>query len=326
MLDKKGKRAMKKRGRYLLYLLPTTIVIGAIVLSVLFATGTLHPTQRVDAAPITVDDVHTMSRAHAIVPLRLLQEQAIDMKAETALPKCLNSTALPLCYSPLQIRQAYGVQPLLDAGITGKGLTIALIEIFQNPTVQEDLQLFDKEFGLADPQLQVIAPFGTTPFDPKDPVQTDFANETALDVEWAHAMAPDATIAVIQGNPEDETVQGQLTALLKAAQFAVQQDIADVISMSFGDSEQCLGRDFIKQAHAIFQQARAQKQTVLASAGDTGSADLQCDDQGKVVTLVQSASYPASDPLVTTVGGTTLLAGKTGTYQSETTWNEANNG
>src|SRR5262249_7165185 len=152
--------------------------------------------------------------------------------------------------------------------------------------------------------------------DPKDPVQTGFAAETALDVEWAHAMAPDASIVVIQANPENESGLGQLTALMKAAQFAVQQNIGDVISMSFGDSEQCLGSAFVKQSHAIFQQARAQKQTVLASSGDTGSADFHCDAQGNVVTLAQGISYPASDPLVTSVGGTTLLAGKTGTYQS----------
>jgi len=96
--------------------------------------------------------------------------------------------------------------------------------------------------------------------------------------------------------------------------------------MSFGDSEQCLGADFIKQIHPIFQQARDQKQTVLASAGDIGSADRVCDAKGKVVTVTQGASYPASDPLITAVGGTTLTTGQDGTYQSETTWNDSNQG
>ena len=77
------------------------------------------------------------------------------------------------------------------------------------------------------------------------------------------------------------------------------------------------------RVHAIFQQARAQKQTVLASAGDNGSGVIQCDANGQVVNIAQGVNYPASDPLVTSVGGTTLLAGATGTYQSETTWNDA---
>jgi subtilase family serine protease len=317
---------MKKRRRYFLYLLPTGLVISAIVLSVLLGTGVLHPTQKVGAAPISTVNPQKLSDLTAITPMHPLWNQAINMATSPALPKCLKSTALPLCYSPQQMRQAYLTQPLLDAGITGKNRTITLIEAFQDPTIRTDLQLFDKTFGLADPQLNVIAPFGSTPFNPKDPLQTGFSGETALDVEWAHAMAPDATIDVIQANVRQETLKGQLIALLQAAQFAVQNDIGSVISMSFGASEQCIGAAFIKQAHAIFQQARAQKQTVLASAGDSGSAGQVCDANGNVVNLAQAASYPASDPLITTVGGTTLLAGPTGTYQSETTWNEANQG
>jgi subtilase family serine protease len=317
---------MKKQRRYFLYLLPTAIVISITVLGIVFGTSTLHPTQKAGAAPINVKKLATMSDLAAILPMQPMWEQAVNMATAQPLPACLKSTALPRCYSPQQMRQAYGVQPLLDAGITGKGRIITLIEAFQDPTIQTDLQLFDSEFGLANPQLNVITPFGSTPFNAKDPAQTGFAGETALDVEWAHAMAPDATIDVIQANVQQETLQGQLTALLQATQFAVQQNIGSVISMSFGTSEQCLGAAFIQQAHTIFQQARAQKQTILASAGDSGSGVVQCDANGQVVTLAQGVNYPASDPLITSVGGTTLLAGPTGTYQSETTWNDAQQG
>jgi subtilase family serine protease len=267
-----------------------------------------------------------MSDLATILPMKPMWEQAVDMATAQLLPACLKSTALPRCYSPQQMRQAYGVQPLLDAGITGKGRIITLIEAFQDPTIQTDLQLFDREFGLPDPQLNVMTPFGSTPFNPNDPVQTAFAGETALDVEWAHVMAPDATIVVIQANVQQETLQGQLSALLQATQFAVQQNIGSVISMSFGTSEQCLGAAFIQQAHAIFQQARAQKQTILASAGDSGSSVVQCDANGNAVTLAQGVNYPASDPLITGVGGTTLLVDNTGAYQYETTWNNAQQG
>jgi subtilase family serine protease len=195
-----------------------------------------------------------------------------------------------------------------------------LIEAFDDPTIRTDLQLFDKTFGLPDPQLKVIAPFGVPPFDPKDPQQTGFAGETALDVEWTHVMAPDAAIVVVQAKSTS------LTEISKAIQFAVQKNIGDVISMSFGAGEQCVDSKVIEQLHAVFQQARTQKQTLLASAGDSGSAAQDCDVSGNLVTLTQGASHPASDPLVTSVGGTTLLAGKTGVYQSETTWNEADKG
>ncbi len=311
---------MKKPGRYFLYLLPATLVIGAVVLGVLLGTGALHPSQKADAASNATGDIQKISDLGSILPLRPVWKEAVNMTTSPALPKCLESTALPLCYSPQQMREAYGVQRLLDAGITGKGRTIILIEAFDDPTVRTDLQLFDKTFGLPDPQLKVIAPFGVPPFDPKDPKQTGFAGETALDVEWAHVMAPDAAIVVVQAQDTS------FTEISKALQFAVQKNIGDVISMSLGAGEQCIESTSIEQMHASFQQARTQKQTVLASAGDSGSAAEDCDVNGNLVTLTQGVSYPASDPLVTSVGGTTLLAGKTGTYQSEATWNEADKG
>jgi subtilase family serine protease len=314
---KKGKLAMKKPRRYFLYLLPAALVISAVVLGVLFKTGVLQP---VSAAPGVASNAQKISTLGSILPLRPLWPQAVDMATTPDLPACLDSAKLPLCYTPQQIRQAYGVQPLLDIGITGKGQTITLIEAFDDPTVKTDLQTFDKVFGLPDPKLKVIAPFGVPPFDPKDPKQTDFAGETALDTQWAHALAPDATIVVIQAKDTSTT------EISKAIQFAVQQNIGDVISMSFGGSEQCITAEEVQQMHTIFQQARTQKQTLLASAGDSGAAATDCDVNGNVVTLTQGVTEPASDPLVTSVGGTTLLASKTGVYQSETTWNEANQG
>src|SRR5437667_6686752 len=176
---------MKKQRRYFLYLLPSAIVISTIVLGIVFGTSTLHPMQKVGAAPLNVKKLATMSDLAAILPMQPMWEQAVNMATAQPLPTCLKSTALPRCYSPQQMRQAYGVQPLLDAGITGKGRIITLIEAFQDPTVQTDLQIFDSQFGLANPQLNVMAPFGSTPFNPKDPAQTGFAGETALDLEWA---------------------------------------------------------------------------------------------------------------------------------------------
>jgi subtilase family serine protease len=317
MMYKKGKLAMKKPGRYFLYLLPTALVISAVALGILFRTGVL---QKVNAAPGATGNAQKISTLGSILPLRPVKDQVVNLTNTSKLLECLDKTELPLCYTPQQIRQAYGVQPLLDAGITGKGQTIALIEAFDDPTVKTDLQRFDKIFGLPDTQLKTIAPFGVPPFDFKDPEQTGFASETALDTQWAHAMAPDATIVIIQAK------DAAISEIFKAVQFAVEQNIGDVISISLGISEQCTLTEEIKQAHASFQQARDQKQTILASAGDSGSADADCDANRNLVTLTQGVSLPASDPLVTSVGGTTLLAGKTGVYQSETTWNEADQG
>jgi subtilase family serine protease len=317
---------MKKPGRAFLYLLPTALVVSAVVLGILFETGAWRLPKFAGAAPAATNNAQSIATLRNILTLRPVWDKAVklastDKPSPEELLKCLKSTEVPTCYTPQEMRQAYGVQPLLDAGITGKGRTITLIEAFQYPTIQEDLQLFDKLFGLPDPQLKVIAPFGSLPFDFNDPEQTGFAGETALDAQWAHVMAPDANIVVIQA--KDTSIK----EINKAIRFAVEKNIGDVISMSFGAGEQCVGEELRNEMHKIFQQARAQKQTLIASAGDSGSATQDCDVNGNVLTLTQGTNLPASDPLVTSVGGTTLLAEKkTGTYQSETVWNEADQG
>ena len=136
---------MKKLRRYPLYLLSTVIVLGALVISVLFGMGLLHPSPKVDAASANDVNPQKLSTLAPISPSRPAWDQMVDMTTATpALPACLKQTTAPRCFSPQQMRQAYDVQPLLDANITGKGRTITLIEGFQDPTIVADLQTFDK--------------------------------------------------------------------------------------------------------------------------------------------------------------------------------------
>ena len=90
--------------------------------------------------------------------------------------------------------EAYDIQPLLDSGTTGKGATIVILDAYQAPHIQDDLNRFDDTFGLKDIQLNIIAPDGLTPFNPQNTNQVGWSSEISLDVEWAHAIAPDATI------------------------------------------------------------------------------------------------------------------------------------
>ena len=101
------------------------------------------------------------------------------------------------CYGPAQIQAAYDFAPLYARGIDGTGRTIVIVDAFQSPTIVHDLQLFDAVFGLPDSTLNIIAPDGLTPFDPADQNQVGWAGEITLDVEWAHAIAPGATIDLV---------------------------------------------------------------------------------------------------------------------------------
>jgi subtilase family serine protease len=157
---------------------------------------------------------------------------------------------------------------------------------------------------------------------------TGWAEEITLDVLWSHAIAPGANITLVLAKSNNDA------DLLSALQYAVNNNLGDVISQSFGENESCEDPNLLAQQHQVFAEATAKNITIFASAGDNGAGQASCDGS----TLVQAASTPASDPLVTAVGGTELHAAPycltvlgcdpttnpaAGTYQGEIVWNEA---
>ena len=228
--------------------------------------------------------------------------------------RCQSATAAVRCYGPQQIRKAYNIQSVLDSGVTGKGRNIVIVDAFSAPAISSDLQLFDKTFGLQDAPLNIIAPDGLTPFDPNDANQVGWSGEISLDVEWAHAVAPDATINLVLAKTNSDA------DILSATRYAVEHNLGDVISQSFGEGETCVDPKLLKKEHELFFEATQKHITLFASAGDQGSSQPTCDGSGN---FFLSASSPAADPLVTSVGGTQLVADPvTGDYQSEVVWNE----
>jgi subtilase family serine protease len=232
------------------------------------------------------------------------------------------------CYSPEEMHTAYGLNGLIDAGMVGAGQTIVIIDSYGSPTIAADLAAFDAGYGLPDPpSFKVIAPLGTVPFDPTTyPDQYSWAAETTLDVEWAHAMAPGAAIVLLT-SPVDETegVQG-LPEFLALEKYALDHHLGKIISQSWGATENTLfadtagpqGPKVIADFSAFYLRAALEHVTVLAAAGDNGSSNLETD--GVTFYPFPTVGFPASSPLVTSVGGTTLYADTSGNYQSETVW------
>jgi len=228
------------------------------------------------------------------------------------------------CYSPQQIRTAYGVAPLIDAGYAGKGQTVVIIDSFGSPTAYQDLQTFDAGYGLPDPpSFQQLAPFGSVPFDPTSADQLGWAEETSLDVQWAHAMAPAASIIVLT-SPVSETqgVQG-LPEFLKLEQYALDHRLGKIISQSWGTTENTLftpaGKKVLTAFQNLYERAADSHVTVFASSGDAGTGNP--DVNGNTYPF-PTVGFPASSPWVTAVGGTSLYADLNGNYQSETVWND----
>lgn len=252
-----------------------------------------------------------MTPAIGVTPDYQIAGHVSPNPAATTFP--CQTTTPATCFGPSQMRAAYGVTQLGDAGITGAGRTIVIVDAFQSPTITSDLATFDTLFGLSAPKLNIIAPDGLTPFDQNNADQTGWSGEITLDVEYSHAIAPAATIDLVLAKSDQDA------DILSAQQFVVDHNLGDTLSQSFGEAEQCMAPAIQQQTHALYQRAARERMTVFASAGDNGAAQPTCDG----TSFAKAVSTPASDPFVTGVGGTLLDAdGTTGAYHSETVWNE----
>jgi len=143
-----------------------------------------------------------------------------------------------------------------------------------------------------------------------------WALEVSLDVETAHAIAPGANILLVH-TPTAETlgVQG-FPQMMAAEDYVVQHHLAQVISQSFASAEDAFGSaQSLQNLRYAFQHAAANGVTVLGSSGDGGSANTEKTPvgQGGSTIPVPTVEWPASDPLVTGVGGTYLCTDATAT-------------
>jgi len=236
------------------------------------------------------------------------------------------------CYSPLQYRVAYNLNSLysgraLGRSITGAGRTIVIVDSFGSPTIKNDLHVFDQQWGFADPDLKVIKFGNVPPYDPTNSDMVGWAVETTLDVEYAHAIAPGAKI-VLAETPVSET-EGTtgLPEMMNAEQWLINHGIGDVISQSFGATENTFpGFDngnfsSLLDLRYAFKDALAHHVTVLAASGDAGATDYESDLSTLYPYRVNS--WPSSDPLVTSIGGTMLNLDDHGKRLSpDVVWND----
>jgi subtilase family serine protease len=230
------------------------------------------------------------------------------------------------CYEPGQIRQAYDLPALYAQGINGKGTTIVIVDSFGSPTIRNDLSVFDKEFGLpAPPKFTIIQPAGKVPaYNPGNSDMVGWAGETTLDVEYAHVIAPGASIVLVE-TPVSETegVHG-FPQIVTAEQYVLKHHMGDVISQSFSATEETFpGAASVDALRSAYLAAAKDKVTVLAASGDSGAADVKLNQRTYYLTRV--TSWPDSDPLVTAVGGTQLHFGAQGTPTAPAVWNDTFN-
>ena len=216
------------------------------------------------------------------------------------LPYCGTGSGLTIiCYGPNFIRKAYNYPSALD----GSGQTILIVDAYGSPTIQADLALFDTIFGIqAPPSFTIFCPQGCPPLNTQDKLHGElgWTLETSLDVEYAHAMAPNANIVLVVA----ASSSGDAINVAEAA--AIAKYPGSVMSQSFGVGEFLIqgNKAQILQANKNYEAAQVAGITVLASAGDFGAANAFQIGLKTIFGTTANASFPASDPLVTAVGGT----------------------
>jgi subtilase family serine protease len=202
--------------------------------------------------------------------------------------------ALPSGKSPANARHAYAFDQLANQGA---GQTIAIVDAYDDPNIQADLNTFDTTYGLpacnsSNGCFRKIYATGRKPL-----TNSGWALEISLDVEWAHAIAPQAKIILVEAS------SSTISALMRAVDVAVGNG-ASVVSMSFG------GGEFSAEASNDAAHFSYNGVTFTASSGDSGTG----------------AEYPAASPDVIAVGGTTLNTNSSGAYVSETAWSGSGGG
>jgi subtilase family serine protease len=228
------------------------------------------------------------------------------------------------CYQPGQLETAYGLRDLHQDGIDGRGKTILIVDSFGSPTIANDLKVFDKTFGIPDPpSLTIRQDAGPVPpFDVNNGDMTGWAAETTLDVEWSHVFAPGARI-VVEETPVSETegVQG-FPEIVKAENYAINHGLGDVISQSFGATEETFpSPESILALRSANINAASEGVSVLAASGDFGSTDFE--KNLKTLYQEQVVDWPSADPLVTSIGGTQLHLDEAGKRTApDNVWND----
>lgn len=212
-------------------------------------------------------------------------------------------------YTPVQLRTAYGVQPATTHGNDGRGVTVAIIDAYASETIVADTNEYS---GLVGEPAFTAGQYTETqlgPFDLQDECGSDGWNqEETLDVQAVHGLAPAAKIHYIGAKNCD-------TGIDDAINYVIQNHVANLVSNSYGFSgEDGLG-DEVATEHSLYLQAALQGIGFYFSSGDSG-------DNVAGGAPHPEPDYPASDTLVTAVGGTDLAITSSNHYLFETSWGD----
>ncbi|HLZ67577.1 MAG TPA: S53 family peptidase, partial [Aliidongia sp.] len=213
------------------------------------------------------------------------------------LPVAAGATSQSQCgYTAAQLAAHYGLDAVHAKGWTGKGQTIVIVDAYGSQTLSADVNAFSQLMGLpalTNANLRVLYPDGQPNWAHTSPgLVNGWATETSLDVEWVHAMAPDAKIVLLAMPTEDDD------ELAYGISYAALHKLGNVISNSYGEAEARTGSATAKNFNSVIKKAAAEGIAVNVASGDSG-------DNG-VGNPIGAAAIPEDSPYATAVGGTSI--------------------
>ncbi len=202
--------------------------------------------------------------------------------------------ASPCGYQPSDIQTAYNLTPLYKAGLTGAGVTIAIVDAYGSTTIANDVQVFSQAMGLPPANLTIIGTPTESNF--STDANAGWAGETTLDVEWVHAIAPGAKIVLVvtPTNSFNDLFAGIATAASTPGVVAISNSWSSFDIGVAGDSE------FYAAIDNFLKTVGAAGISVDFSTGDYG------DNSSQLGGLYTSTGWPASSPYATAVGGVSV--------------------
>ncbi len=298
---------------------PTATSTGRIAVSVVAVLATA-----VTLGGLRLSPASSAARRHALAAAA----SALDAVRIFPAIRVIRSTAAgPAAgLTPAQISTAYNTGPLTAAGIDGAGQTIVVVDSFGSPTISRDLASFDSYFGLpAPPSLRVIQPAGPVPAYQPTSDRSGWASETTLDVEWAHVMAPAARIVLVETPTSENEGTTGFPQIVAAEKYVLRHRLGEVISQSFAATEQTFSSKALLRLRSPYQMAATDNVTVLAATGDEGATAYTYSMRTLYTT--RAVSWPATDPLVTAVGGTQLDLRSNGSRRKpDVAWSDSGGG
>jgi subtilase family serine protease len=216
-------------------------------------------------------------------------------------------------FTPAQLQAHYGLTAAYKAGLNGAGQTIVLLEAYGYPTAQADANIFSKLAGLPvlnSSNFQVVYPEGVPPNQAAVAFLTGWDGEIALDIQWAHSMAPWAKIMVVASNGQDNEDQQA------SMNYIIAHKLGTVVSDSWGNDVDLVAGPLEQNSfNSILKMAAAQGISFQFSSGDNGDEGLGSP--------LGAPDLPSNSPYATAVGGTTILNNPNGAGSLEIGWGDA---